>query len=550
VRNFACALVLGGYVNGYCIIRELYEKGVEDIILLDSIRSLASFSNKIKKFLLVQMNPISIVRSLKDLHRNYEKIVLFPTDDHQIELLHEVYDEISSFCFIPFNNDNIVEVSSKAYQYECCDKLGIPHPISASIQTVHDLAKLRNLSYPIIIKPVKRYDIINSRVFRSIVLRSHNDMSDCATYLKDMLRTGISFLASEVIPGDDSCIYAYVGYRSRCGSILNEWTGKKLSQYPDEFGVFSSASNQAPEIIRQQGRKLLEGMDLVGINEPEFKYDERDQKYKLTEINLRSMMWHRMGNLSGVSLQYTQYLDALSRTCKAQRQERKRHIHLVYLKHELLNLLNRRHYVRNFVRNIFHWGPTRWAVWDLYDVKPFLVDYCRLVSIFIRRYLPLGMIRRVLPTSLYRLALRLKGVVARKGCCLSRVRFAGKATIEPYCRLIGDPIVRIGSNVYINAFCHFLGDIEIGDNTMIGPQCIIWDRDHRISRHKLIREQTYVKTPVYIGSDVWIGANVTILKGVRIGQGAVIGGGAVVTHDIPAYTVAVGNPAKVLKRRD
>ena len=261
-------------------------------------------------------------------------------------------------------------------------------------------------------------------------------------------------------------------------------------------------------------------------------------------------MWHRIGNLAGVNLQYTQYLDALGRTCKAQRQERKRCIHLVYLKHELLNLLNRRHYVRNFVRNIFHRGPTLWTVWDPYDLKPFLVDYCRLVQTLIRRYLPLGMIRRVLPASLYRLALRRKGVVVKKGCHLSGVRFAGKAAIEPYCRLIGDPIIRIGSNVYINAFCHFLGEIEIGDNTLIGPQCVIWGRDHRISRHKLIRKQTHVKAQVYIGSDVWIGANVTILKGARIGQGAVIGGGAVVTHDIPAYTVAVGNPAKVLKRRD
>ena len=60
-----------------------------------------------------------------------------------------------------------------------------------------------------------------------------------------------------------------------------------------------------------QGRKLLNGMDIKGIAQPEFKYDFRDQKYKLMEINLRSMMWHRVGNLSGVNLQYSQYLDAL-----------------------------------------------------------------------------------------------------------------------------------------------------------------------------------------------------------------------------------------------
>lgn len=53
----------------------------------------------------------------------------------------------------------------------------------------------------------------------------------------------------------------------------------------------------------------------------------------------------------------------------------------------------------------------------------------------------------------------------------------------------------------------------------------------------------------FIGNDVWIGANSVILKGVNIGNGAIIGAGAIVTKDIPAYAIAVGNPAKVIKYR-
>ena len=55
--------------------------------------------------------------------------------------------------------------------------------------------------------------------------------------------------------------------------------------------------------------------------------------------------------------------------------------------------------------------------------------------------------------------------------------------------------------------------------------------------------------PVVIGDDVWIGARVCILPGVTIGQGAVIGACAVVSKDVPAYSVAVGNPARVVKKR-
>jgi len=182
-----------------------------------------------------------------------------------------------------------------------------------------------------------------------------------------------TFLASEFIPGDDTNIYAYVGYRSQDGEILNEWVGKKLTQYPDIFGVFSSGSNEAPKIVKEQGRKLLEVMDLKGINEPEFKYDSRDGKYKLMEINLRSMMWHRVGNLSGVNIQYSQYLDAIGKNIEVQHQNQEDIIHFIYMKHEILNLFTRKSYWKHFKRNVFH-KNREFAVYDKNDLKPFFYD--------------------------------------------------------------------------------------------------------------------------------------------------------------------------------
>jgi acetyltransferase-like isoleucine patch superfamily enzyme len=64
-----------------------------------------------------------------------------------------------------------------------------------------------------------------------------------------------------------------------------------------------------------------------------------------------------------------------------------------------------------------------------------------------------------------------------------------------------------------------------------------------------IVEQPITAKGIRIGSDVWLGTQVTVVDGVTVGDGAVIGAGSVVTHDVPPRTVAVGVPARVLRKR-
>ena len=149
-----------------------------------------------------------------------------------------------------------------------------------------------------------------------------------------------------------------------------------------------------------------------------------------------------------------------------------------------------------------------------------------------------------------KILLRRKGVVIENNCTFTRINFTGRAKIEPYCRLIGDPEIIIGNNFYMNAGCHILGEIKIGNDVLIGPKTVIWGKDKGILRGELIRKQPTITRPIIIGNDVWIGAHATILKGVCIGDGAVIGAGSVVTRDIPENAIAVGIPVKVIKFRE
>lgn len=92
--------------------------------------------------------------------------------------------------------------------------------------------------------------------------------------------------------------------------------------------------------------------------------------------------------------------------------------------------------------------------------------------------------------------------------------------------------------------------IVIDDYVMIGAGTLITDSDwHSLSPDITERHSRDGKTaPVHIGRNAFIGTRCIILKGVTIGQNAVIGAGSVVTHDIPANTIAAGNPCQVIKQ--
>ncbi len=110
----------------------------------------------------------------------------------------------------------------------------------------------------------------------------------------------------------------------------------------------------------------------------------------------------------------------------------------------------------------------------------------------------------------------------------------------------------IGENVRINdqTVLYGNGGLLIGDNTQIESHCIVITSSHRSDRTDIpISRQGLRKKGVKIGNDVLIGANVTILDGVEIGEGVIVGAGSVVNKSISPYSLAVGNPATVIKQR-
>ena len=108
--------------------------------------------------------------------------------------------------------------------------------------------------------------------------------------------------------------------------------------------------------------------------------------------------------------------------------------------------------------------------------------------------------------------------------------------------------ISVGRNVFFNYNCTLLdvGKITIGDNCMLAPNVAIYTAGHPL--HPDSRNSGYeYSMDVTIGNNVWIGGSVVITPGVQIGDCCVIGAGSVVTKDIPAWSLAAGNPCRVIR---
>lgn len=109
--------------------------------------------------------------------------------------------------------------------------------------------------------------------------------------------------------------------------------------------------------------------------------------------------------------------------------------------------------------------------------------------------------------------------------------------------------VKIGKNTRIGLGNTLIGPVTIKDDVRLAQNVVLSGLNHNYEDvTQPIHAQGVSTAPIVVEEETWIGANVTIVAGVTIGKHSIIAGGSVVTKDVPPYSVAVGNPAKVLKQ--
>ncbi|KHL08388.1 succinyltransferase-like protein [Mumia flava] len=134
-----------------------------------------------------------------------------------------------------------------------------------------------------------------------------------------------------------------------------------------------------------------------------------------------------------------------------------------------------------------------------------------------------------------------------------RLELGPDVLLEPWVWITGGPDARItvgeGSFLNVGVMLAASHRVEIGPHCMLANGCLVTDSDHRFDDPELpVPWQGFTsRGPTIVGDNTWLGANVVVTSGVTIGRRCVVGANSVVTRDLPAFSVAAGAPARVIR---
>ncbi len=306
-------ILLGSDFKALGVIRSLGQRGIPCMVIDNHPRS-AWFSRYVIRHFRwhSQMDDDAFVSFLLNIGKKYhlEQWVLFPTQDEVVQLVSCNASQLSQLYRLVTQDWNVVQwANDKRLTYRMAQETGVPCPKTAYPTTEDELAALE-IAFPVIIKPAISVKLQYATRLKALPA---NSRAELLTQYRRALET-ISpdeVMVQEIIPGDGRTQYSVAVFCQE-GRILTGMTARRTRQYPIDYGLGSSfVEAVSVPILFELAEKLLLHMRVSGMVEVEFKYDQRDQQYKLLDINVRPWGWHTLCIACGLDFPYLQYCAAL-----------------------------------------------------------------------------------------------------------------------------------------------------------------------------------------------------------------------------------------------
>jgi predicted ATP-grasp superfamily ATP-dependent carboligase len=262
-----------------------------------------------------------LVSFLDDLGDRYPgKKVLLPASDDCSLFLSKYADELhKNFVLLNPTPGTMESVKDKRRQYELALAVGVPIPetyFPGSSEEVAEIAAQLD-DYPYIIKPLeaqkwrlKQYaDVASGN--KAITVHSRTELIN--EYAR-IATADSNLMIQEIITGDDENLITFLGYCSEQYKPLAHCIRSKLRQSPVDFGYCTATVTCHTDVVEQYAKRLVNQCEYVGIVGIEFKYDPKENDYKLIEINTRPVNTIGISMACGVNLPVVAYRDALGET--------------------------------------------------------------------------------------------------------------------------------------------------------------------------------------------------------------------------------------------
>jgi D-aspartate ligase len=381
-------IVIGDHVQALGIIRSLGRQNIPVYLLHDKNLCIGRFSRYTKRYIktLGASNETEFVDFMIKLAKNehLEGWILMPTNDAGVYVLSRHKETLEDNYKVSTPSWEIVKFAyDKKLTYQIAEKNGILIPKTfypENLDAVHEISS--DIDFPVIIKPAivgHFYNKTKTKVFKANTKDELIQAYKKAAHVIDPSE----IMVQEVIPGSPDNLYSFCSFFKN-GKVMGMCIGRRSRQRPMDFGSASTfvESVYVPELIGL-GTNLLKSMNYYGLSEVEFKYDTRDDKFKLLEINARTWLWHSLAIRCGVDFPYLLYKDMIGEEVKPALsfRENVKFVHIytdlgVVIKEVMKGKMKLRDYVSSLK------GEKEFAVFSVNDPLPFITETLMLIYLW------------------------------------------------------------------------------------------------------------------------------------------------------------------------
>jgi D-aspartate ligase len=248
-----------------------------------------------------------------------KRSILIHTTDNSANWLADYADELSECYFISKLSPQLVKAfTSKKELFYLAKSIGVPTPEACFPTKLNDVEEYaKDAIFPVMLKEIYR-GCSPRKGKRMFIARTKAELVDLYRRHEDILNP--NFMLQEYIPGGDDTIWMFNGYFNKDSDCLFGGTGKKIRQSPIHKGVTSLGICMHNETVDKLTRRFMKSVGYRGILDIGYRYDARDGKYKVLDVNPRIGASFRLFvGENGLDVVRAQYLDLTGQTVPSSR---------------------------------------------------------------------------------------------------------------------------------------------------------------------------------------------------------------------------------------